>query len=233
MMDPIPNVTHPIRGDELSPLEKQLWRLRMVALESQVMLRGYFSVPNVAEVIPDGLLFSLANHGLIIVAKFLEVWHDFGTLVPSNGRVLEVRRAVTPLVKRIEVWSGLRTFRNTALAHPYTTIDGRLVGPWFLMNEHRAPTYHAEIILLLQCVMYAVAGTLAVFYQEYKDLGPSFRSGTPVPDPGPGIRDGADIDATLRPLLQEVDARLTAMGVPAKNPVFAEFRAELKDHDNN
>ena len=200
----------------------------MVALESQVMLRGYFSVPNVADSIPDGLLFSLANHAQIIVAKFLEVWHDFGTLVPTHPRVLDVRRAVTPFVRRIEVWTGLRTFRNTALAHPYTTLDGRLVGPWYLMEQHRAPTYHAEIILLLECVMYAVAGTLAGFLEEYKALGPSFRGGKPVPDGGPGIQDGADIDEVIRPLLRQVDASLQSIGVPASSPVFAEFRSELK-----
>jgi hypothetical protein len=232
MTDQLPDVVHPIRGGALSPLERELWRLRMVALESQVMLRGYFSVPNVAESIPDGLLFSLANHALIIVAKFLEVWHDFGTLVPNQPRVLDVRRAVTPFVKRIEIWKGLRTFRNTALAHPYTTLDGRLVGPWYLMEEHRAPTYHAEVILLLQCVMYAVAGTLAGFSEEYKALGPSFRSAEPVPDGGPGIQVGVDIDGVIHPLLRQVEASLQAIGVPPSSPVFAEFRAVLKSRDD-
>lgn len=169
---------------------------------------------------------------LLIIDSASEVSHDFGTLVPTQPRVLEVRRAVTPFARRIEVWKGLRTFRNTALAHPYTTLDGRLVGPWYLMEEHRAPTYHAEVILLLQCVMYAVAGTLAAFLEEYKALGPCFRSGKRVPDGGPGIQDGTDIDSVIHPLLRQVDASLQAIGVPANSPVFAEFRAELKSrHD--
>lgn len=203
----------------------------MVTLEAQVMLRGYFSVPDAAAAIPKGLMFSLANHALVIVSKFFEVWDDLGSLASTNQSVVDVRRAVSPLIKRIQVWKGLDAFRNTTLAHPYTTKEGRLVGPWYLMSAHKVPTYHAEIILLLQCTMFAVAGTLAAFYEEYRALGPSFRSETPVPDKGPGIQLGTDIDPTLRPLLEEVDAALRGLGVPSKNPVFAEFRRELRERD--
>lgn len=205
----------------------------MVAVEMQVMLRGFFSVKDVAESIPDGLIFSLSNHAIILLTKFLDVWNDLGALAASEPRVVEVRRAVAPLVQRIEVWRGIELFRNTALAHAYEMKDGRLVGPWYLFQTHQAPTYHAEILLLLQCAMHAIAGLLAAFIDEYKGLGPSFRSDIPTPDEGPGIRYGTDITPSLKALLREVDTKLTALGVPQANPVYAEFRraveAETKD----
>jgi len=228
VQDLIPDIYHPTRGDALTELERELWRIRMVTLEVQVLLRGYFSAGDVADAIPEGLQFSLTNHGLILVSKFLEVWDDFGRLAKREPRVIDARSAVSPLVKRIEVWKGIRAFRNTALAHSYTTSDGRLVGPWHLLHSHQAPTYHAEVIVLLQCVMYAAAGVLATFLEEYKALGPSFRSSYPVPSPGPGIQYGTDITSVIHPLLASVNKNLERLGVPLSNPVFAEFKSEVQ-----
>lgn len=227
----IPEVLHPVRGDALSPLERQLWRLRMVAVEVQVMLRGFNSVDDVAKSIPDALLFPLANHGLVLVAKFLEVWDDLGSLAKTNPKVLQTRRAVSPLTKRIAVWKGFDDFRNTALVHAYLTKTGKLVGPWYLLANHRVPTYHAEVVLLLHCVNYAVAGVLAAFQSEYQALGPSLKASLPVPDAGPGISLGTEIMPALRTVLRDVDNRLQKMGVPAANPVFAEFREATRGED--
>ena len=223
MSDEIPEVLHPVRGTSLTPLERQLWRFRMVAVEVQSMLRGYYSVDDVARVIPDELMFSLTNHALILVSKFLEVWDDFGSLATAEPRVVPARQAVDPFVSRLLVWKGLETFRNTVLAHPYETKDGKLVGPWYLLHSRRAPTYHAEAILLLHLVNLTVAAILSVFYQEYRALGPALRATYPSPDAGPGISRGDQIQPAHRALTAEVDKRLKALGVPASNPVFGEF----------
>ena len=98
-------------------------------------------------------------------------------------------------------------------------------------DEHRAATYDAEVILLLQCAMYAIAGTLAAFYEVYKALGLSFRSPTRIPDAGPGIQHGEHNDSIIRPLLRTVHTNLTDIGVPPKSPVFAEFGAELRSRN--
>jgi hypothetical protein len=227
MEDGIPEIVHPVRHNALTPLERHLWRMRMVVLEVQVMLRGYYSAGDVAATVPDGLLFSLTNHGLILISKFLEVWDDLGSAAKSVPKAVDVRRAVSPLVDRILVWRGISRFRNTALAHAYETKDGRLVGPWHLMHTHQVPTYHAEVLLLLHCVMTATAGVLAAFLEEYKALSPTFQSSTPTPDEGRGIRLGTAIAPALRGLAAEVDRRLTTMGVSPSNPVYAEFREEL------
>src|SRR5437899_12012434 len=133
---------HPTEARDLSALEIILWRFRMVALENEIMLRGYREVEDVARDIPEDLLFSLANHGEILICKFLEVWRDFGGLARAVPRVVAVRRAVHPLIERIEVWPGLTAFRHTTLAHAYLDKAGQPVGPWDALHEHRAPTYH-------------------------------------------------------------------------------------------
>ena len=224
-------ITHPVRGDALTPLERELWRFRMVALEAQAILQGIYSITQEQyDTMPSGIMFTLHNHGHVVTAKFLEVWADFGRLAKDEARVVDTRRAVTPLVDRIRVWPGLEQYRNTIIAHPYTTKDGRLVGPWQQLEAQRAPTYHAEGVLLLDCVTHAVAAILAVFYEEYRALGPTFRSAREAAftvEAGPGIDHGTKIRPTILPLLEQVDAAITALGVAKANPVFAEFRAEV------
>ena len=220
----IPEVMHPVRGDALTPLEHQLWRFRMVAVEVQALVRGLYSVEDVAATIPEPLLFSLTNQAILLVAKFLEVWSDFGTLAKGNADVVRARRVVAPITRRLEVWTGLTEFRNTTLAHPYETKDGKLVGPWFLMSQHRVPTFHAEAILLLHCVNLAVATVLAVFGAQYAPLGPSLRSSFPSPEAGPGITRGEDVQPAVDSLTEELGQRLIADGLPTASPVYAEFR---------
>jgi hypothetical protein len=196
----------------------------MVANEAHVMLRGFHLTGDVAKIINDDLLFSLCNHAIIIVCKFLEVWNDFGSLARENSRALQLRRAVLPVIDRITIWDGLTQYRNTALAHPYLTRDKQLVGPWQLLNEHRAPTYHAECILLLFCVHLAVLATLCAFPEEYQGLKPILGSNLPDPAAGPGIISGRDIQAELRRLAQLVDPKLNEMGAAVAGPIAAEFR---------
>jgi hypothetical protein len=224
MQDEIPDVVHPIRGGPLTPIERELWRLRMLALEVQQMLRGFNSLNNVAAELPDGLIFSLMNYGLVLIAKFFEIWDDFGRLAKTDPRIVTARRVASPLVDRLQVWPGLETFRNTVLAHPYSTKDGRLVGPWYLLQQHRAPTYHAETFLLLNCVNLAVAAVLAVFTEEYAALKSSFGSIGADPQAGPGIFEGKDIGPETKRLAMEVNERLRAEGIPLINDVFSEFR---------
>ena len=187
------------------------------------MLRGYFSVEDVATAIPDPLMFSLTNQGIILICKFMEVWDDLGALTTKDSRVIPVRQAVDPFVNRILVWKGLVALRNSALAHAYETRDGRPVGPWHLLSTHAAPTYHAEVILLLHLANLTAAAILAAFYEEYRALGPVLRADLPNPSAGPGITTGDQIHPAQRQLATEVDARLKALGISA-NPVFAEFQ---------
>ena len=227
MTDQIPEVLHPVRGDSLSPVEHQLWRFRMVAVEVQSLIRGWYSFDDVAG-IPDALFFPLTNQGLLLIAKFHEVWRSFGHLAKFDSNVVRVRKAVSPLSRRIDVWDGLTEFRNTALAHPYETKGKKLVGPWYLMTQHRVPTYHAEVILLLHCVNLIVAAVLATFATEYAALGPSLRTELPVPEAGPGIKSGDQIHPALNELTERVIAAMNAEGIPIDSAVYEEFRSATR-----
>ncbi len=215
---------HPTAARDLTPLEIILWRFRFVARENETMLRGYREVEDVARDIPDNLLFSLANHGLILICKFLEVWHDFGGVAGAVPRVVNVRKAVHPLIERIEVWPGLTSFRNTMLAHAYLDKTGRPVGPWPALYDHKAPTYHAEVLLLQHALHMAIAAVLACFEAEYQSIrpliGPEKR---PDPSPGPGVQLGSEIQPALKALALEVDRRLASIGVVIKGPLAKEF----------
>lgn len=196
----------------------------MVAHEVQVMLLGFDRTGDVAKKVNDELVFSLANHGQILVCKFLEVWKDFGRLQATNARVGHVINAVQPLVDRIEVWPGLKTQRNTVLAHSYLIKPGDiLTGPWDLLNRQQAPTFFAEIILLLQLVNFAVVSILCAFPVEYLPLRPLLTGARPQPAQGPGIRFGRDIQPILRAIVPQVDQRLATLGVKVGGEIAKEF----------
>jgi hypothetical protein len=215
---------HPVRGDALTPLERQLWRFRTAANEAQVMLRGFHQTGDVAKALNDDLLFSLTNHALIIVCKFLEVWDDFGRIAGTDLRVRDTRRAVQPYIDRIRVWKGLEQFRNGTLAHAYLTKEGgQLIGPWDLLAAHKAPSYHAECLLLLQCAKWAALAVLCSFAAEYVPLRPILRSAAPAPSRGPGIANGKEIDVETRRLAIEVDERLSRIGIMVGGTVAQEF----------
>lgn len=205
-----------------------MWRFRMASHEGQEMWRGFNRYQDVEAAINEELMFGLTNQALVIVTKFLEVWNDFGPRL--DGRVIPCRKAVQPLVDRMQVWKGLDAFRNTTLAHAYLDKSGQLLPPWELIKQELAPSYHAEIILLLQCVVFAVLSILLVFAKEYLPLdsitGPG--SLTP-PSPGPGISTGPEIEKTLRSICAEVDHLLKQeCGVTPKGPVYDGFKKSLQ-----
>ena len=153
--------------DELSDLELTLWRFRMAGHEATVVTRGFNKVPDLSQ-LPVELLFGITNHALLVVVKFVEVWDAFGSLAKVDTRVVQARRALQPLVSRIQVWSGFDQHRNTTLAHAYLDKQGRPVPPWLAARELKAPTFHAESILLLQCVVLANLSLSLLFAPEYR-----------------------------------------------------------------
>jgi hypothetical protein len=198
-------LTHPEHGRPLNELERLLWRFRMVAHEAQAMVRGLNAYDDASTAINTSLWFTLSNHALIIVSKFLEVWQDSGSLAKTEPRIVGVRRALTPLIDRIEIWEGIRELRNTALAHAYLDKSGNLVTPWHPITAGRAPTYHAEIVLLLHLVHIAVLCVLSVFEKEYIAIDSLAGPGkVEQPTPGPGIQFGTEIKPVMTELAKQI-----------------------------
>jgi hypothetical protein len=218
---------HPIRGDALTELEKLLWRFRMVAHEAQVLMRGINHYPDAAKALNKDIWFSLSNHALIIISKFLEVWDDSNGHAKTDKRIIPMRRALEPILDRILVWKGLKALRNSALAHAYLDKEGELAPPWQPLGDGKAPTYHAEIILLLQLVYSAVLVVLTVFEKEFTPIeslcGPS--SPAKEIDPGPGIAHGSKILDAAKPILEDVQARLMKeLGLTVQGPLLTAFK---------
>lgn len=219
---------HP-SGRPLTELERLLWRFRMVAHEASNMWRGFTRVPDVARTINDDLMFGLTNQALVIVCKFLEVWRASSSLAKANPRIVPARRAIQPVIDRLERWRGLDIFRNSTLAHAYTTSEGKLLPPWQLFRAGLAPSYHAEIIVLLQLVVFGSLGMLLAFEKEYTAIDPIARApDVPVLDPAPGISLGTEIAPAVRSVCAQVDAGLMKeLGLRAQGPIFDTFKNAL------
>ena len=201
--------THPRTGAPLTELERTLWRFRMVAHEAQVMHRGFNRAGDISKTINEDLMFGITHQAMIIVSKFLEVWDDFGSLARHEPLVVPTRRALDSIIERINIWPGLATYRNVVLAHAYLDRDGALLPPWELLRAGRAPSYHAEIVLLLFLVHYAVLGVLSVFEAIYTGIDPL--AGPPAatgPRADIGLALGKDIPDELRRVIGPVDEGL-------------------------
>lgn len=196
---------HPQTGLPLTDIERHLWRLRMAAHEATEVIRGFKQYENAAASINDALWFTISNQCLLIISKFLEVWDDFGGLARADERIVQVRRCAQPLIDRLNLWSGLTNFRNMAGAHAYTDKAGRLVPPWVLLSEGQAPTFHAEIILLLKIVPLATTIALSVFESEFVGIKALCGPGDmPPPNAAPGIERGDEIESALTPIVADV-----------------------------
>ncbi len=223
--------THPSRGDHLTDLETLLWRFRIAAGEAQRIIRGFLAYPDVYESINDDLLFGLSNYALIIVSKFLEIWDESGSLVKTERKILPLRRALTPLIDRIRAWKGLRSMRNSSLAHAYLDEDGEPITPWHFIETGEAPTYHAEIILLLYLVHIAVLCILCVFEDVYLPIDSlaGHGKGGVAPPIGPGIETGPEIKPAMDAIAADIAPRAKKeCGITISGAFARRFQETLK-----
>ncbi len=200
----------------------------MVAQEGQILLRGLNHYRDAAASLNEDILFSLANQASIIICKFLEVWNSTGRHAKTDTRLVPRRRAVQPIVDRISVWKGLDLFRNCTLAHPYVTSDGKLVAPKTIIRQYGVPSYHAEVILLLRLVHYAVLVFLSGFQEEFLSVWPLDTKDATRLDPSPGIENGRQIDPELQRVLALTDALLVQGGITIDQAFGREFESRLK-----
>ncbi len=218
--------SHPVTQRPLTDLDRTMLRLRFVALEAQYCHRA-IARPVENECagslrLSGDMEFVIANHALLIVSKFLEVWRTIGK-AGSNAAMQQVRRAVAPLVDRIGIWPALAEHRGSTLAHAYLTGDRKFIHPAHHLGSSGAPSRTAEVVVLLQCVLLSIAATLARFQREYDALKPLMRVG-PEPAVTRGISTGRQIRAELKPLAEIVNKNLSAIGLTLREQAFAEFR---------
>ena len=220
---------HPDHGAPLDPLERALWRFRLVGHEATVLCRGFKTEADAGRDVNADLKFVIANQSLLIVSKFREVWNEFGRLASTDARVVSARRATQPIVDRIDVWTGLRTHRNTTLAHAYLDSTDAILPPTSLIRDGTVPTFHAEILLLVHLVVHATAVVLQAFEDCYVAIDPVTRDApATVVEKGPGIESGDEIDAELGAVMDRVSEVYKAeFGVPLGGRIVETFRAAL------
>lgn len=229
---------HPATGDPLTPLERQLLRLSLIAHEAENMIRGInrtsvaMGAP-IGDVVDDKLMFGILNQAKTLVCKFLEVWEDFPALREDHPAIIDVRIAAAPLVRRMMAWGGLADFRNTTLAHAYLNTKGQLVLPGAQIRTGRVPTYHAEAILLLYLIPLAALVMHSAFEAAFMAVEPLLRQGFDDDAPvGQGITDGEEIFPELGRLSQEVDAKLNERGLSISPILREHFKRTLNREED-
>jgi hypothetical protein len=76
--------------------------------------------------------------------------------------------------------------------------------------------------MLLDCVRFAAAGTLAYFGDFYRKLAPTLEV-PPSPPERRGVSDGVAAQAERERLAKELDRNLEGIGVSLRDGVFKEF----------
>jgi len=171
----------------------------------------------------DDLVLTLQNYALILICRFLEIWGQFNALAKDDRRVLEITRALSPYLDRINEWPGLKDFRDWILAHKYQ-IDRRpeFVPPWEVLNTGRVPAKAPEMLVLLDCVQQAVACTMAYYGDILRDLAPVLRPSPEGAAPHGALTGEEAQNERIRLALLATE-RLRPLGVNMNDPVFREF----------
>src|SRR3954466_13565185 len=95
---------HPA-GRELTELERCLFCLYIVAVEAKRCAEVFLGHEDRKR---DGpLIFTVINHAVIILNKFVEAWDDFNALAKSDERVRKLCAAMKPAISKIKDWPRL------------------------------------------------------------------------------------------------------------------------------
>ena len=126
-------------------------------------------------------------------------------------------------VDRINIWPGLREFRNWILAHKYQIDDHpAFIPPWAMYRTGRVPSRAAEWLLLLDCVRQASAAVMAFYGDVYRTLAPVLDPGTQLV-PIKGARTGDEAEQERYDLAARMNEQLLNLGVRLDDAVFREY----------
>ncbi len=109
----------------------------------------------------DDVKFIAGNFILIAVNSFLDEWNFFCGIREFDG-VQETRQIAEPAISKIRRWKGIRTLRNSLLAHPPRGKDGQNSVPDLndIFGSGQVPLAYAEMIVLGEAAVYAIATVL-------------------------------------------------------------------------
>ena len=118
---------------------------------------------------------------LIYANSFIDEWENLGTQCNADSRVVNVRKTANPLIRRINQWTDLSTFRNTFLAHNFRDKKRNNA----LMREYETginiPNSFGDFLLLRGCILYTKEILIREFPLEYNELLPQLKTIKPPP----------------------------------------------------
>jgi hypothetical protein len=211
---------HPA-GRELTELERCLFCLYIVAVEAKRCAEVFLGHEDRKR---DGpLIFTVINHAVIILNKFVEAWDDFNALAKSDERVRKLCAAMKPAISKIKDWPRLGAYRNQALAHPYRDRQGKVLHPTAFLSTGAVPFESDEVMYLVLTCITASTGAIVFFEAEFIGIQPLVEEFPPEPEAKTPMTP-QQRDAELRALAEMMDKNLLALGLDLKNPLFGKFQ---------
>lgn len=102
----------------------------------------------------DDLKFVATNFIMLQVSAFLDEWRLFQTFAQNDRAVRRTTLIAKPAIDRIKLWGGIRTFRNSMIAHARRNDTAK---PLLTGEISDFPSQYAEQLLLGECAVYAIA----------------------------------------------------------------------------
>lgn len=211
-------------GQTMDDFDRILWKLRMLYIEIKYLYNSATKDDNRKK---DAILqFSLSNHSLILVCKFLELYSQFNKFSKNDDLVKKVAILLKPLLDRINKnWPRLRDYRNWVLAHPYSINNTNfIVPPWKLLEEEIAPNIVAEKYVLMECAKYSIVTIIVSFSEKFNLISSTFDYNLEdQPNTSKGAKNGAEAEFERRRIIEELNLGMKQLGIDLNSPLFKEF----------
>ncbi len=210
---------HP-SGRELTEVERCLFCLYLAAVEAKHLAAIFLGHEDRKS---DGsLVFTVMNHAVIVIDKFVEGWDTFNGLAKSNDRVKKLCAAVKPLIRRLRAWPQLRAYRSQAMAHSFRDSKGRVIHPTAFVRAGAVPAASDETMQRTILVRLAATAALAYFEPDFEGIRPLLE-GYPEEPKDPRAMTGDARQAELQSLAANVNQALQGLGIDLASPIFQIF----------
>jgi len=219
MPDDLVEPRHP-SGRELRELERCLFCLYLVAVEAKHFAAVFFGHEDRKS--NGSLVFTVMNHAVIVIDKFVEAWDTFNGLAKSDDRVKKLCAAVRPLIRRLRAWPQLRAYRSQAMAHPFRDSKGRVIHPTAFVRAGVAPAASDECMQLTILARLAATAALAYFEPDFEGIRPLLEEYPEQPKDSRAMTADAR-QAELQSLATRVNQAIEELGIDLAGPIFQIF----------
>jgi hypothetical protein len=104
------------------------------------------------------LLFNAKSLMILYTNSFVAEWDNYLVQTTSEEykeTVIKYKKIANPAIERIKKWTGIKTFRNTVLAHNFRDKNNEPVFLFENTNKLIIPDHISELYLLKMCIQAA------------------------------------------------------------------------------